>query len=97
MRQRKPKDIDQFVRPLTAGLRLIGVALRFITSLPDGVRVRWELRLRTYWPEEELKKVQGPCVAMGGTFRSGDEDSASSDEILNSVPASLRVAITRGR
>lgn len=68
---RIPKDVDKYIKAKTAGIRLLAVAVNQILMLKEGVRVKWELKLRYYRPA-------GPqpgaiAVVNGATFSSGDE------------------------
>lgn len=73
MASRIPKDIEKYITPWLAATRMIHFAVASIACKPRGVRVKWELKIRFYYPPECLKDSSAPCVALGGTVTSGEE------------------------
>lgn len=71
MKHRIPKDIDKYITPWVAGIRLIDLAVKYIACRSKGQRVKWQLKLWVYYPEDF--KTNAVALPMSGTFSSGDE------------------------
>jgi hypothetical protein len=71
---RTPKDIEKYISSKIAAGRLMMIALEQILCVRDGVRVKWELKVKYFYPNDVLAKVTSPAVSMGNTWKSGTED-----------------------
>lgn len=74
MKHRVPKDINKYISSKAAAGRLMMIALEAILCAREGVRVKWELKIKYYYPPEVLEKVKAPAVAMGAGYNSGTEE-----------------------
>ena len=68
-----PKDIERYITPWLAALRLTSLAVERVGCMRRGVRVKWELKISYYYPPETLAEVTGPCIATSAKFTSGEE------------------------
>lgn len=70
---KSPKDPEKYLSPLVAGARLIDLALRHVLCLREGIRIRWEVKLRYYYTPDYVKDPKAIIRTMSGEFSSGTD------------------------
>jgi hypothetical protein len=72
--QKPPKDLIKYTSGLVAGRQLIDLALHYVLMLRQGVRVRWELKLKFYYDPTFSDKPNVAVRMLGGSFSSRPEE-----------------------
>ena len=85
-----PKDIAKYMPSYVAGIRLIDLALQHILCRRD-VRVRWQLKLWSYYSPEAIKNSKAIALPTCGTFSSGE----FTEKPIDDVPAPVRSLLAR--